>query len=347
MISTVLTAAVLAFVADGETAGVGKVVPDHEFAPIVNHDGRTRLSELYGQPVLLVGWRGNFNDGVQGLVSPFELVKKYDEGDLLLLLENRNAWRTDTQWAGELAFLFTQFPSLRRSWVTSNPDADGGKDVPVARTVGRSLQSLVLIGVDGTLLLEGEGEETADRLAKLIAAEVARRQKGWGKDKAAIKARSLAFGKDKLAKAWDALEAADEAPSEEREIVRAELERHFAARLKSVRFLLAEGRYLDATQHVDALRTSTKGHATWSAALEPLAAELASPEAKREHNLDKKLAKIIKGLWDETVADPKLLEALRAFAEKNASSRVGARAKRLLPLVENMVIVVYGRDAVR
>ena len=330
-----------------EPAGVGEIVPDHEFAPLVNHDGRTRLSELVGQPVLLVGWRANFNDGVQGLAQAFELVKKHGLEDLVLILENRNVWRTDDQWVGELGFLYVQLPSLRRAWVSNNPDQAGAPDIPIRRARGRTLQSIALVGVDGTLLVEGEAEEVAEDLAKRVAAEVKRRRKGWGEDKVAIQARALAFGKDQLSKALAALDKAAETQVPEHQTVRAELQRHFQARLKSLRFYVDEARYLDADEALRALQKSVKGQASWLEALAPIQVELDSDGVARERALDKKLRKILKGLQDDAKMEPKTLEKLREFVADNGGTRVGARAARLEPLIVDMVRMVYGADAVR
>lgn len=40
----------------GQAAGVGEAVAEFDFGPMLNGDGRTKLSEFRGQPILIDFW---------------------------------------------------------------------------------------------------------------------------------------------------------------------------------------------------------------------------------------------------------------------------------------------------
>lgn len=333
-----------AAIPEGDLAQVGEVVPDFEFRKLVGHDGRSRLSQLVGQPVLVAGWRPNFNDGVYGLEEPIKLLKKHGAKGLVVVLEDRNRWLTDDMWADSRSFHISKLKGLERAWLSNNPDTDRSEDLPIQRTHGRTLKSLVLFGVDGTLVLEGEADDVAKKLGPLIKGELDRAKKGWGENSDVKAARALAFGKGKLSGARAALEALD--PSEDRDLALEQVNRRFDALSASVQHLLSAGRPTDAMETFEGLENAAKGAGDWAAALVDLDEALSADPVRTELNQDKKLRSMLKPLWNGGKADPKLLGKLHRFSKAVGDSRVGERARRIQQVVRSNVLVTYGAKAV-
>ncbi len=64
------------------SAGIGDPVPDFEFQDLIGHDGRTRLSELLGKPVLIAGWRTHMVDGIHAARVAVEVWQKHGDDAL-------------------------------------------------------------------------------------------------------------------------------------------------------------------------------------------------------------------------------------------------------------------------
>lgn len=186
-------------------ARVGEPVPDHEFSRIAGHDGRTRLSQLRGHPVLIVGWRQWIPEpsGLHGAWFAHALLDRYADDGLIVILEDRNRW-TRTRWWGARSFWIRSFGSP--VWFAAG-EPERVPDLPIVRESSkRDDRSLVLLGVDGTLLLEGTVEpasrkersgDVRRRVRGLVKREIERRKKGWGEDRNLMKARALAYAPKK------------------------------------------------------------------------------------------------------------------------------------------------------
>ncbi len=349
---TVLLALVLLFSPDGTgpPASIGERAPDHEWTMMAGHDGRTRLRELIGHPVVIAGFRRHLVDGIHASLVGSELLSKHEKDGLILIMEDRMAWKEG--WVEPVAFWHRTAGYV--PWLTPSPDDGKTPDLGIVRTAPRDARSLVLIGVDGTLVAEGtaelatEPEKQSDfraRFKRLVAQEIARARSGWGTDPVAREARALAFGKGQIAAALSKLHRDGNTDIPERREVLSELEWRVAGWTKSVRFYLDEGRPNEAEDAMKRLSAAVRGAERWEEALAPLAAEIDSPEVKEEKSLDRKLAKIVEpldGKWRRGKIDVEILRELRAFAEKQADNRVGARAKRLDPLIKSLLATALG-----
>lgn len=94
--------------------------------------------------------------------------------------ENLPSRHRDQAWSWELAALsFWLTVAGFVSWMRSFPPENKTRDYPIQRSAARDERSMILIGVDGTLLLEGATEPIKQakkkkkdfraRLAKLVA----------------------------------------------------------------------------------------------------------------------------------------------------------------------------------
>jgi hypothetical protein len=334
-------------------AKTGQAIPDYKIHGLIGNDGRTRISELIGQPVIIAGFKTHLVTGLHAAKVATDLREKYGKKGLVVILEDRNKWRgKDPGSNAPQAFWLTVAGFV--PWMRSFPPENKTRDYPIQRSAARDERSMILIGVDGRLILEGATEPIKQakkkkdfraRLAKLVAVEISRRKKGWGKDAAAKKARSLAFGKDKLGSAMRTLLTEGSEAIPERVEAGAQLETHFAARVTTIRYSWESGRFLEAQDAIKRLSASVKGHEPWQVATAELAKVQSSPQSKAEIKLDRKLTKMLTPLLDskkKSKLDAEMLGKLRVFGAKHASTKVGARAQRMDKFVANSLSGLLG-----
>ena len=346
----VSTAVVLSTFVLSAQAKVGDLIPEFEFPSPIGHDGRTQLSDLFGGPVLIAGWRTHLVDGMHAGRFAYELSRKFGNKGLTIVMVDRNPWRGDSQY-GALGFwmLFPAKPPILYSSSTKSTKSQ----LPIDWTVPRDDRSAVLIGVDGRVIAVGtvenvrQPEKKGDfraRLRALIKAEIGKRSNGWGSDKVAVKARKLAFGMGKLAKAMALLESSEHR-SEDQVAAHREIERHLDSRCKAIRLLLAEARYGDAQQAHELLRKACQGHPGFESTAAKLAAEIAAVATKSEIKLEKALLKLLSPLIGRPAkgkAHVKILGQLRLFAKKHEGSKVADRARKLDYLAQSRICSVLG-----
>src|SRR6185503_1638485 len=179
---------------------VGERPAELEFKAVLGGDGRTKLAEFAGQPVLIA----EFSSAPKGLAAAklaVELDRESREAGLVTFLMESAGHDAIYQRALQLRDL----PGAT-CWLL------GKQELPVAFDGASGTgPRLVLFGVDGTLLFAGS-HEASDGLKKLLHAELDKRNKGWGTEASVRKARALAWEKGRLAEAVALVEAALKGP---------------------------------------------------------------------------------------------------------------------------------------
>lgn len=301
-------------------AAIGDVVPDYEFREfLAGGDGRRKVSELRGQPVLVVNWTDT--DFGRGASQEAEKVVEElcPEGLIVILLETHNMKPIDLEAAAMR--LYPGSPA----WLAPN------QKPPIQYLENGPPPNIALIGVDGKLLIAGSYTADFGKASKLAKEELKRMTGGWGENETAKQARALAFGEQRLAEAKALVDAALAAEPSQAELleVQGELAVRRASWEASARHLLAAGRTLQALEAARALAAATRGAAEWEASAASLLQELSGEQVTRESELDGQLAKLLKPLAKKP---PKAADAtkLRAFGEGEAAgTRVGTRALHL------------------
>lgn len=333
-------------------AKVGALVPDHEFSPLVGHEGLTRLSELRGHPVIIAGIKQHMHKGLDAAWVAKELGRKYAKDGLVIILEDQRAWTKPEHPVRIQAFWMKFFEA--KAWFTSHLEATS-KDVPVFRARSkRNESSLILICVDGKLVLEGTAEKpsAADKKSdyrvafkRAVATELRRKKKGWGETAQVRKFRAAAYGKENLAAAWKALDAARSSMDRaDWASLREELDHILACRKKALRFLFDQGRLREAKKILGLLKKSVRGVMSFESELAGMVKELESEEVRAGLKLDPKLSTILKRVTERKYAKFGFegIARVRAFAKKHEGSSVGARAARMDPLLKHLVAFTKG-----
>jgi len=334
------------------SATVGALVPDHEFVPLVGHDGLTRLSELRGHPVIIAGVSQNLKVGMNAGWVAKDLGHKYAKDGLVIILEDQRAW-TMLDHPSRIQAMWMKFFSAK-AWFTTHLDSRNA-DVPILRKQSkRNESSLILIGVDGKLVLEGTAEKASEaekksdyRVAfqRAVAAELKRKKKGWGPTPKVRKVRAAAYGKGNLGAAWKALQSAEGSMDPaDATALRKELAQAFAHRMKSLRYLIDKGRVQEAQRIVAQLRKSVRGVELFEEPLAGIVDEMGSKEMQAELKLDRKLQKILKRVSQRQYAKFGFegIAQVRAFAKQHEESSVGAGAARMDSLLMHLVAYTKG-----
>lgn len=203
-----------------------------------------------------------------------------------------------------------------------------GTFVPLPESKG--IPHAGVIGVDGTLLWAGNPLSDPKKVEELVAQELAKVKKGWGDTAEAKKVRAALYGRNDLAGAMALVEAMPE--GDERTKLGGEVEARHASAVKSVATLKEQGQWVVAQQRTKALLKSVGTRADWVSEAQGLVAEFDSDAGKAELALDKKLDKIVAQLRDKKGDNaPKQLQAL---LKDGGSTKVGARAQRLLTALQ-------------
>jgi len=296
-------------------AQVGEKVPDFEFPPFQNGDGRQQLADFAGQPVLIVFWShvrdiGPRSHGLkealatdrklrgQGLVSLFVEASKAAPDDVQALL-----WGECSGFDGRVTVADLQMP------------------LPEIQD-----PSVMLIGVDGRLLLVQKLERWYGDFSEDLLRELAKVANGWGDNAEIAKVRAALYGKGSFATARTLVPAVPDDKARER--VLAEIEAVFARRVTAVEWLTRAGRLVDAKAAVEALQQGTTGAADLQERVAPLVAALATDAAKKALAVDQKLDKLLGKVRDGRFRGD-LLHDLEPIAKAAKGTAVATRIAKL------------------
>ena len=281
-------------------APLGADESGYTFRPLIGHDGRTGLAELYGQPVLLSGFRRYIPDGLHAAWLADVMLRKHGDAGLVVVLREQQRWKGDAHGGQTRSFWVRFF--ISQPWLTYCADDKPRKG---------SFQA---------------------RMQAAIKAEVRRRKAGWGETPAVKRVRATLFGKGELANAWKALERIPtNSVTPEVEQVRQEIRDRLRYARLAIERLLDAGHYLDAQAQLKALKKSTRGVDEFESVAAAFAERFKSEKVKSGLKADKSLAKLFRPLQKRKFKD---LDAasiwkLRSIAKQHAGTPMGARAERL------------------
>jgi hypothetical protein len=299
-------------------AAAGELVPDYEFHTLVGCDGRKKLSELRGQPVLIVNWTDT--DFGRGAAERVESVGKklVPRGLVLILHDSHGKKQEDIE-----ASVMRLYPGSK-AWLTRT------QKLPIEYADNGPPPDVALIGVDGRLLIAGSYTSDMGKATKAAEAELARAKAGWGEHKLAKKARAAAFGQSKLGQAKALLDEALAAEPSQPELleVQQEIESSRALWARTVTFLMEQGEHERALARAKALAESVAGVPEWESEAAALVEAFAAEDAKAELDADRKLAAILEQLEKRKPAKADA-DKLASFAKSCGAPKVRARAQHL------------------
>lgn len=316
--STLLACTLLALPAvSQERAQVGSKLPDIAFPEFLNGDGRQKLSQFFGQPVVIIRWGKNSGPCIAGSV-PSAIKRDHElkpRGLVTILVEVQGADAITLE-----ALLWKKFPTN---------DCASCVNVPLPIPESSELPHGCVIGVDGTLLWAGNPIKEAKKIDTLVEAELIKVRKGWGENAEAKRVRSTLYDKGYLADAHTMTTAMQDGP--EKTAVQAEVDARYKSAKAAIVTLKDLGRYVAARERARQLAKNLGRRYDWLAEVARLDT-LETPEAKAELALDEKLEEILRLLRDKK--GEKAMKALQDLPKDGANLKVHARATRLLTALQ-------------
>ncbi len=284
------------------------------------------LEELRGRPVFLEYWSKGAWGAHDSVRDALDWQREYGEDLAVVLVEFQGTTEDQVH-----AF------ALRSKWFgTRAMWAVGG--VPV-RTGLRGIPQYVLIGNDGSVLLQGEAGMTGmaienrkmDEVEEAIREQVRLRREGPDDAPRDVQAAYAAFAKGDVAGALERARAAADAGVALADDALAELRARVAFRLERAEALVGEGRVGAAEEELASLEDELDGESEAKARLDALVAKLAGDALAREHEADAELAKLERKLFEKGLGSS-IEKSLARLADKYEGTQSAARARRWIEL---------------
>ncbi|NUP95588.1 MAG: hypothetical protein HUU28_05425 [Planctomycetaceae bacterium] len=199
----------------------------------------------------------------------------------------------------------------------------------VIPTTGSGLPEVAVIGVDGTVLLQGHPGDFGKKLEETVAAEVKKSKEAPEGTPASLKKAWSTFAKGDVT---GALAEADKVGGDEGSAARAEFVRRVEARLARAKRMLEAGDVAETEALVASLQKSCKGAPDLLAQVSELATRIASPELAAEREAAKAWSNFSSKVAKEKPFDEGNVKKAQAIADKHKGTKNGARAARFVEL---------------
>lgn len=243
-----------------------------------------------------------------------KLQEKYGDDVAVIFVECQNtprdvweafAWRQ--KWMGNDAL-----------WTIERPLA----------TKGNGLPETAVIGIDGTVLLQGHPGDFGKKLDETVAAEIKKsKQPPAGTPKELVRAWKLFLDGDVTGAIAEAEKVAGDAASE----AKAEFLRRTEARIAQLTWLVDDGQIGEAEKRAEALAKSLKGHELLAKVTEQVT-RAAAPEMANEREADKLYTSLVAKVAKEKPFEPANVKKAESIAAKFAGTETAARAQRFVDL---------------
>lgn len=196
-------------------------------------------------------------------------------------------------------------------------------------TKGSGLPETALIGVDGTVLLQGNPNELGKQLSEALEAEVKKSKQAPEGTPAELKKAWTLFLKGEIAAA---LAECDASQHESAADTRSEFESRAKARIERIKRLVDEGEIFAAEKLVTPLEKGLKAHAELAASLAEQSARISDPANAKEREASKAFATLVEKVATDKPFDAGNVKKATALADKYPGTKTAERAKRFATL---------------
>ncbi len=293
---------------------------------IIGGDGRSRIREFRGHPLILAYWDRQGAAGLAGAKRALKFHEKFAKKGLSVILIERVIWNFKDAELKAKAFLLQELGPLDGIALAGFQKDFHDLVRPMQSSYSRYMG---LVGVDGILRAGGPSSMVQGKLDKALLLELKKVKKGWGTKKER-KIRAMAFGKGKLG---DALNMAQESNDDEQvHDAATDVRSYFKYQLQAVTKDLDNACWANAKRKIVSLSAAVserKGLAKKVASLQERLLKEATPE---ELDAEKKISAILKKI-DKGKGGRPVNKKLMKLAESSAAPHAAARARRLLKLV--------------
>ena len=196
-------------------------------------------------------------------------------------------------------------------------------------TKGRGLPETALIGIDGTVLMQGNPGDFGKKLEAAVVAEIKKAKDAPAGTPNELKKAWQLFNKDEIAAA---IAECDKLTSDAAHSAKSEFVKRTTARLERAKRVLESGQIGSAEKLIVALEKGVKGNAELEAKVADQKTALAAPALANEREADKALAAFMGKIAKEKPFEPANVNKAEALASKYKGTKSAERAERLVAL---------------
>lgn len=196
-------------------------------------------------------------------------------------------------------------------------------------TTGSGLPETALIGVDGTVLMQGNPGALGKQLTEALEAEIKKSKQPPEGTPAELKKAWTLFLKGEIAAALAECDASAHASAAD---AKSEFESRTKARIERIGRLIDEGEFYAAEKLVGPLEKGLKANADLAAALAKHTARIADPANAKEREASKAYAALVEKVATEKPFEAGNVKKAAALAEKFVGAKTAERAKRFVGL---------------
>ncbi len=207
----------------------------------------------------------------------------------------------------------------RSMWTTERP-------IP---TKGNGLPETALIGVDGTVLLQGNPGDFGKKFEEAVAAEVKKSKDAPAGTPTELKKAWQLFNKGDLGAA---IAECDKLANDASAKAKAEFEKRTGARIARAKWLLDNGYVAEADKAITALEKSVQTHADLAPKVAEQRKRLADPELANEREADKAFTGFVAKVAKEKPFEDANVKKAQAIAAKYPGTKTAARVERFVAL---------------
>lgn len=198
-------------------------------------------------------------------------------------------------------------------------------------TVGNGLPETALVGIDGTILMQGYPGDFGSKLEDAIAAEVKKSKKAPEDVPSDLKKAWASFVKGDVA---EALAECDKVGTDEAKAAREEFETRTKRRIARAKWQIDNGYLVEADDLLKDLAKSVKGAADLEAAVQAEVDRAAEPARADEREASKAYSAFVKQVSKKKPFDGANVQKAEGLAKKFAGTKSAERAAHFAKLAE-------------
>lgn len=207
----------------------------------------------------------------------------------------------------------------RAMWTTERP-------IP---TKGNGLPETALIGVDGSVVMQGNPGDFGKKFEEAVAAEIKKSKEAPAGTPNELKKAWQLFNKGDLA---GAVAECDKLANDASATAKAEFEKRTGARIARAKWLVDNGYAAEAEKLVAALEKSVGTHAELAPKVAEQRKRLGAPEFAAERDADKAYASFVAKVAKEKPFEDANVKKAQAIATKYPGTKTAARIERFVAL---------------
>lgn len=196
-------------------------------------------------------------------------------------------------------------------------------------TTGSGLPETAVLGIDGTVLLQGHPGEFGKKLEETVLAEIKKAKQAPAGTPKELEKAWAAFGKGDVAAA---IAECDKLESDAAKEARETFVTRTTRRIDRVKTVIAEGRISAAEKLLGAIEKAVKGNAELVAKTAVLRTQLASDELEKERDADKAFSSFAAKIAKEKPFEPANVKKAQSIATTYKGTKTAERAERFVTL---------------